>query len=163
MSMAGIGVAMTYHGCLPARLTDLDLDEIMLLWSKTFRSAPPMRLKRELLLRLLAYAAQERAHGSLPRASVKSLTTFAGAEESGPAKAWPEQQMSALRIGARLVRSWNGVTHEVTVLKHGFAYRGNRYRSLSEVAEVITGTHWSGPRFFGLRKLQSTPAEKESA
>jgi hypothetical protein len=53
------------------------------------------------------------------------------------------------------VRSWNGATHEVTVVERGFAYRGKHYRSLSEVAEAITGAHWSGPRFFGLKKVRS--------
>ena len=52
-----------------------------------------------------------------------------------------------------LIREWHGVSHRVTVLKDGVLLRGARYRSLSEVARQITGTHWSGPRFFGLRAL----------
>ena len=50
-----------------------------------------------------------------------------------------------------LVRVWRGETHQVTALEAGILYRGKRYRSLSEVAREITGTRWSGPRFFGLR------------
>ncbi|MBN8998663.1 MAG: DUF2924 domain-containing protein, partial [Rhizobiales bacterium] len=52
--------------------------------------------------------------------------------------------------GARLLREWHGKTHVVTVVEEGFDYAGKRYRSLTEIAREITGTHWSGPRFFGL-------------
>ena len=50
-----------------------------------------------------------------------------------------------------LVREWHGVGHQVTILDNGVLYRGQRYRSLSEVARLITGCRWSGPRFFGLK------------
>lgn len=54
--------------------------------------------------------------------------------------------------GTRLIREWQGKTFEVTVMDRGYAYRGNRYESLSEIAREITGARWSGPRFFGLKK-----------
>jgi hypothetical protein len=61
---------------------------------------------------------------------------------------------AALRLkpGTRLVREWHGEVHQVTVLGHGVEYRGTTYRSLSEVARLITGTRWSGPLFFGVKK-----------
>jgi hypothetical protein len=52
--------------------------------------------------------------------------------------------------GTRLIREWHGQTHLVDVLEKGMLYQGRTYRSLSEVARVITGARWSGPRFFGL-------------
>jgi len=55
-----------------------------------------------------------------------------------------------MKGGMKLLREWNGVTYEVTVLDNGFEYRDERYRSLSAVARKITGARWSGPRFFGL-------------
>ena len=58
----------------------------------------------------------------------------------------------ALRPGGRLIREWNGVSHVVDVTEDGFDWRGKRYRSLSAIALAITGTKWSGPRFFGIRK-----------
>ena len=56
--------------------------------------------------------------------------------------------------GTRLIRTWGGETHEVTVLERGYLWQGRRYRSLSAIAGEITGTRWSGPRFFGLRETQ---------
>jgi hypothetical protein len=53
--------------------------------------------------------------------------------------------------GTVLIREWHGVSYRVTVLADGVQLRGARYRSLSEVARKITGSRWSGPRFFGLR------------
>ena len=52
--------------------------------------------------------------------------------------------------GGRLLREWNGVTHIVEVEEGGYRWNGETYRSLSAVARAITGTRWSGPRFFGL-------------
>jgi hypothetical protein len=58
-----------------------------------------------------------------------------------------------LKTGATLVRQWRGHTHTVLVREDGFEYDGQRYRSLTVIAERITGAHWSGPRFFGLTRL----------
>nr|WP_286198838.1 DUF2924 domain-containing protein [Mesorhizobium sp. BR1-1-16] len=52
--------------------------------------------------------------------------------------------------GTRLVREWHGRTHSVTVTDTGFDYAGRCYRSLTRIAREINGTHWSGPRFFGI-------------
>jgi hypothetical protein len=60
--------------------------------------------------------------------------------------------------GTVLVREWGGVAHQVKVLEGGVLFRSKRYKSLSEVARLITGARWSGPLFFGLKaaaKVQS--------
>jgi Protein of unknown function (DUF2924) len=64
----------------------------------------------------------------------------------------PLATVDRLRPGMSLERGWRGETHIVTILAEGFAYRGQRYRSLSEIARLITGTRWNGPAFFGLRQ-----------
>jgi hypothetical protein len=61
----------------------------------------------------------------------------------------------SLKPGTRLVREWGGLVHTVTVLEDGFDYAGQRHRSLTRIASLITGAHWSGPRFFGIRKPRS--------
>lgn len=57
--------------------------------------------------------------------------------------------------GTRLIREWQGKTYEVTVLEDGYLWQGKPYRSLSQIATSITGTRWSGPRFFGVKTLKA--------
>ena len=62
-----------------------------------------------------------------------------------------DRRRSELKPGAILTREWNGRDHRVMVVNEGFAWNGETYDSLSDVAFAITGTKWNGPRFFGLR------------
>jgi hypothetical protein len=122
--------------------------------------SPPMRLSRDLLIRGIAYKLQERAHGGLSKATVRKLER-AGADPSGNGAAPPVPPI-VLKPGTRLVREWRGVTHSVLVLDECIEWRGRRFRSLSEVAREITGAHWSGPRFFGLRRRSSEGRDSAS-
>jgi hypothetical protein len=68
-----------------------------------------------------------------------------------------------LRTGTTLVREWRGHTHTVLVREDGFEYEGRHYRSLTVIAEKITGAHWSGPRFFGLTRRVSASLRAEAS
>ena len=118
-------------------------------WRTLFNSPMPAKASRLLLIYCLAYRIQQNAYGGLSATARRRLRTLAQplAPEHGLAKP------AAVRLapGTRLVRQWREQRHEVTVLEQGFAYRGHRYRSLSAIARVISGSHCSGPRFFGLR------------
>lgn len=52
--------------------------------------------------------------------------------------------------GTRLIREWNGKRYVVDVTAEGYLMDDERYKSLTAIAYAITGTRWSGPRFFGL-------------
>ncbi len=91
----------------------------------------------------MAYEMQVRQLGGLTPAERKAL----GALARGRSNLSP----GALKPGTRLYRSWRGITQEVLVLEGSYGWRGKSYASLSEVARAITGTRWSGPRFFGLQ------------
>ena len=121
-------------------------------WRRLFGGEPP-RLSRDLLVRALAYRVQERALGGLSRASLKRLRQLAdNPEVLGPL---PDPAPS-LQPGAKLMREWHGRTHVVVVTDTGFDYAGSSYKSLTQIAKLITGAHWSGPRFFGLTSGQPT-------
>jgi hypothetical protein len=103
-----------------------------------------------LLTRAVAYRIQERALGGLStstRRLLERVADYVGARR--PAKVASTRE---LHEGAILLREWGGAQHHVTVLESGVLFRGKEYRSLSEVARVITGSRWSGPLFFGLKK-----------
>ena len=130
-----------------ARLRGLDLMALRARWRTVTGRAAPGRLARPLLVRILAHRIQADAFGDLSRESTRILERIAdGMAAPAPVRA---------RAGAVLVREWNGVNHHVMAVGEGFAWNGSTYRSLSEVARAITGTRWSGPRFFGLAKADS--------
>ncbi len=131
-----------------ARLPDLPLDLLKQRWRELYDAEPPARLGRALLTRAIAYRLQERAAGGL-KPAVARLLARVGADIAARRPVVPS---AAAKPGTRLLRNWQGDTHEVIVLENGVCYRGRTYRSLSEVARAITGARWSGPLFFGLKE-----------
>jgi hypothetical protein len=123
------------------------LDELRREWRRLYRRDPP-RISRDLLIRGIGYRLQELQHGGLSKSTRRKLKTLAKMFRS-EGRIAPDPGLS-LKSGARLVREWHGHTHTVTVTEDGFEYAGMTYPSLTKIAKKITGTHWSGPRFFGL-------------
>jgi Protein of unknown function (DUF2924)/Protein of unknown function (DUF3489) len=132
------------------RLSELTIFELRGEWRRLHRMPPPMRLSRDLLIRGISYKLQERAYGGLAMATARKLER-ASADPLGRGAVKPAPLIS-LRPGTRLVREWRGVTHMVLIHADGIEWCGQRYPSLSVVAQEITGARWSGPRFFGLRR-----------
>jgi Protein of unknown function (DUF2924) len=131
------------------RLSELTVFELRGQWRRLHRMPPPMRLSRELLTRGITYKLQEKAYGGLSMATTQKLEQ-AAADPTSRSATKPAPPIS-LRPGTRLVREWRGATHTVLIHADGIEWRGERYSSLSAVVRKITGAHWSGPRFFGLR------------
>ncbi|HTO66849.1 MAG TPA: DUF2924 domain-containing protein [Bradyrhizobium sp.] len=138
-----------------ATLPDLDRPALCRLWEETFGYPAPKHISRDLLLGALAYRVQEQAQGGLGKAARKRLAQTKGKDERPPRPAAPR-----LRPGTHLVREWRGRVHRVTVLDQGFDYDGSRYASLSQIARRITGTRWSGPLFFGLRRTEASTDDR---
>ena len=132
-----------------ARLVDRSTQELRRAWRRLHHSGPPLGLSRDLIIRGLADKLQQRAHGGPSRALQRRLRILAREFEKGGGSFDPS---GVLKTGASLVRRWRGHTHIVLVGEDGFEYDGQRYRSLTVIAERITGAHWSGPRFFGVNK-----------
>lgn len=110
---------------------------------------PPPRLRAPTLRRLLAYEIQARALGGLRLKERRLLEAIA------TGKCTSEATAQVASSGTHLVREWNGRTYRVEVTDKGYVLDGATYRSLSAVAKRITGTAWSGPRFFGLTAKRS--------
>lgn len=128
----------------------LDKAQLVVLWAENFSKDPPPTLRKELMVPLLAYRMQERELGGLSHTARRRLREIAASlHADGPSQ---ERSDSSPQTGARLIRVWKGETHEVTATGNGYEYRGQTYSSLSKIAREITGTRWSGPLFFGVRK-----------
>ena len=141
-----------------ADLEKREIQELRTEWGKLYRAEPPRRLSRDLILRAIAYRIQERAHGGLGLATDRRLNALA--EELKTKGASHFDAAAVLKPGTKLVREWHGRAHTVLVAEDGFEFDGQRYRSLTRVATLITGVHWSGPVFFGLRKRAPPASER---
>ena len=130
-------------------LTRLSDPDLRVHWRRVFQQAPPPGSRRDFLLGALAYHHQQRAAGGLNPQPQRRLREVARSLAQG-ASASPAA-LGPLKAGTRLLRTWQGESHEVLVLERGFSYRGATYTSLSEIARAITGARWSGPLFFGLK------------
>jgi hypothetical protein len=130
-------------------LLNWSISELRLVWRQLHRTGPPRGLSRDLLIRALVHQLQERAAGGAGLALRRRLRTLAGEFEKRSRAFDPG---IGPKIGSTLVRQWRGHAHTVLVREDGFEYEGQHYRSLTVIAERITGVHWSGPRFFGLIK-----------
>ena len=126
-----------------ATLLALDRAGCLDRWQTAFDRPPPKHLSLAFMRQVLAHQAQVAAFGGL---SAKTRRALASALKE------PASTRRRVAAGARLVREWNGSTHEVEVLAEGFLFRGQRFRSLSAIAREITGARWSGPRFFGVER-----------
>jgi hypothetical protein len=113
-------------------------------WHRRMGAVAPPAFGSGLLARALAYEVQAKALGGLSKADLKRLARFGSSGQLEPTT-------GAVKPGTWLSRTWHGEVHQVVVLEAGFEYRGERFSSLSQIAMRITGAHWSGPRFFGLK------------
>ena len=128
------------------RLAAMSVDELKGEWARRY-AGPAPNLSPDMLRLGIAYRMQEQKLGGLSRSTRSLLRQMAAQAARGDTgKAMPRK----LTPGTRLVRDWHGVGHTVTVLDTGFEYDGKQWKSLTAIARTITGTHWNGPRFFGL-------------
>jgi hypothetical protein len=128
-----------------AALTSMSPTELQIQWVKVY-GAPAPRLAPDLLRRGIGYRLQEQAGKPLAVSALRQLRPRDDSEQTAGRPA------VTLRAGTQLVRTWHGRTISVSVEDHGFLFEGCRYASLTSIAREITGTAWSGPRFFGLTR-----------
>jgi hypothetical protein len=131
------------------QLPTMERNELLKLWRDLFGPVPSPSLRREMLIPILAYRIQEKAFGGLKESTVRKLRELADERIDGESLV---QNGLRPKIGTRYVREHAGKLHDVTVLEAGYEYEGTTHRSLSEIARAITGTKWSGPAFFGLKR-----------
>jgi hypothetical protein len=129
-----------------AGLRRLSRQQLKDRWRDLYKAAPPKAFTPDLLARGIAWRLQEKELGGLA-ADVQRQLTSGG--EGAPLRRHSPARV-ALRTGNRLVRRWRGRIYVVEVTEGGLVYEQTSYASLSVIATTITGTRWSGPKFFGL-------------
>jgi hypothetical protein len=142
------------------RLPAMPIAQLRVRHREVFRSDAPKAFGPDLLRRSIARRIQEKTYGGLSRFAQRLLDQMMKAYAAKPNGkiVLPRR----IKPGSVLVRDWKGKSHRVMVLADGFAYDGETYTNLSEIAVLITGTRWNGPRFFGLR-AKSQESDEPSA
>ena len=142
-----------------ANLEGLDLNGLSRRWRAHLGGEAPAHLPRWLLMKVLAYRLQADAFGGLDQSVRRILRSRKDGGVGAPfdRRAPQTREGVGLKAGALLVREWKGRLERVMVLEEGYAWNGQTFRSLSQIAKAMTGTTWNGHRFFGLRQAK-TPA-----
>ena len=144
-----------------ANLEGLDLNGLRRQWRAHLGGEAPAHFPRCLLMKVLAYRLQSDAFGDLDKSIRRILRS--GKEDGVGApfdrRAPQTREGLGLKAGALLVREWNGKLERVMILEEGFAWNGQTFGSLSQIAKAMTGTNWNGHRFFGLRQGKTPPAD----
>lgn len=123
-------------------LSAMSRDELTEQWSIHFGTQPPKKMRSSTLARILSCEEQWQASPENRGAMRKQLERVVAAS----AKSAPSASE-----GTRLVREWHGREHVVDVVDGAYHWNGRPWKSLSAIAKEITGTKWSGPRFFGVK------------
>ena len=145
-----------------ARINALPATELKAMWLEAEGSHPPKTMSTRVLRHALSFNLQAEAEGTESAAERKAWDQIAALRAKGAdadaaiSGSAPPPTHKALPEGTRLIRDWQGKTHEVSVLnpsggRDHFLWNGRQYRSLSAIAKQITGTNRNGPAFFGLR------------
>jgi hypothetical protein len=129
-------------------LTGLDTGLLRERWTALYGMAPAPRISRDVLIRAVAFRLQEDAHGGLSKSCRRQLQRLA--QKLRDEGSIPTSSGQAFKPGTKLIREWKGKVHEVIMVSDGYVWAGKHHRSLSQIARSITGTRWSGPRFFGV-------------
>src|SRR5947209_760706 len=143
------------------RLAVIPVAQLRVRYREVFRADPPKAFGPDLLRRSVAHRIQEKAFGGLSRTTQRLLDQMMKAFSAKPNGriVLPRR----IKPGSVLAREWKGRSHRVMVLADGFAYDSNTFSNLSEIAGLITGTRWNGPRFFGLRSKTDESSEPAKA
>ena len=124
-------------------LVQMDRAALRATWAEAFGDAPPHFVSMIFMRKALIWHGQCRQFGCMKPDLKRALKAASNGKSVRP-------QAPHIRTGTQLIREWNGRRYQVEVLEDGFRMNGERFRSLSAIALRITGTNWSGPRFFGL-------------
>lgn len=144
-----------------AALATMAYSDLHLAWRRHYRAIPPKKISRDILKLGIAWKIQENRFGGLGVSVKRQIAELARIMETDSDLAKP--RTISCKPGARLLRAWDGVTHEVVVVEDGFLWAGKTWRSLSAIAREMTGTRWSGPRFFGLNATAEQDSSGESS
>lgn len=142
-------------------LKTMPIGQLKKLWKELYQSKAP-EFNRNYLISRLTYRLQELAWDGDKELLEKRLAARTKSVLGDDLKQKRKVKIHRPPVGTRLLRDYQGVEYRVTVMADGFAFQGRKYRSLSRIAHIITGTPWSGPAFFGLSQFSEGRKKRTS-
>lgn len=139
-------------------LDELNREELIEKWEAVFNTKPPQHVRREFLIKYITWEIQAKRYGGLSSQAKKKLEklqndlTKENQISTSSIKALKNKTNLEFKLGTKLIREYQGKKHEVLVLEKGFEYKSKPYKSLSAIANEITGTRWNGKIFFGVKE-----------
>lgn len=140
-----------------AKLNKLSRSELIAKWQQLFKLPPASIVRKEFLVKYLAWEIQAQEQGGYTSQTKKKLEALA--KDLDQNQEIKDEKLNALKQktltikpGTKLIREYQGINNEVLVLEKGFQYDNKTYKSLSAIANEITGSRWNGKVFFGLKK-----------
>lgn len=140
-------------------LQKLSREELIKKWKKLFKTNSPQHARKDFLIKHIIWELQAKEQGGLSNQAKKQLDKLASnlaknneINEQALKETCKQTHTLEIKAGTKLIREYRGEKHEVTALDKGFEYRGRQYKSLSAIANEITGTRWNGKLFFGVKK-----------
>lgn len=132
----------------------LSREELIKLWKDLFKKNSPQHARKEFLIKHISWEMQAKQLGGYSAQTQKKLDKLYSGSTYNNVKILKESASFEIKAGTKLIREYKGERHEVIALDKGFEYEysGKTYKSLSAIANEITGTRWNGKVFFGLKK-----------
>jgi hypothetical protein len=135
-----------------AILKEASRAELLARWTELYGKPPPPRCSIIVLRGNLIYDTQAKIHGGLSSATKQKLERYYKKFKQNPNYCPKNYNAPDIRPGTKLLREWHGEIYEVLVSDQGYVYGGKLYKSLSAIARYITGSSWSGKKFFGIKR-----------
>ena len=141
------------------QLQNFSREELIKKWKKLFKTNSPQHARKEFLIKHIVWELQAKKQGGYSSQSKKQLDKLADkfakkqeVNESDVEETCRQGCVLEIKAGTKLIREYKGEKHEVIAIDKGFEYRSRKYKSLSAIANEITGTRWNGKLFFGVKK-----------
>lgn len=131
-------------------LKELTKEELLIKWVDIFKTPAPEHLSKPYLIKNISWKLEFDCLPTNAQKQIDKLVEQYSKTKTLQASDFKKIQKFEVTAGTRFIREFKGKKHEVTALEKGFNYNGKTYKSLSAIANEITGTRWNGKKFFGV-------------
>lgn len=132
------------------KLKELTKEELLIKWFDIFQMQASEHLSKPYLIKHIAWQMEFGGLSVNVQRQIDKLVGQYVKTKSLSTKDIKKLQKFSVIAGTRFIREFKGKKYEVTALDKGFCYNSKNYKSLSAIANEITGTRWNGKKFFGV-------------